>query len=133
MSWGTCYNGSNNIHFNYPAIMTDARLFSQYESGASFDNELKKKNNIMSNSDYRHYLQKNADLIIKNNQLKACDECSNCPYVPTSLKTSNSPYLFDSNLTNNQPFGYETSDLKNIYLSKEQLQSKLKLVRFNIN
>ena len=25
MSWGTCYSGSNNIHFNFPAIMDDSR------------------------------------------------------------------------------------------------------------
>ena len=23
MSWGTCYAGSNNIHNNYPALMSD--------------------------------------------------------------------------------------------------------------
>jgi hypothetical protein len=23
MSWGTCYSGSNNIHFDYPALMSD--------------------------------------------------------------------------------------------------------------
>ena len=133
MSWGTCYKGSNNIHFNYPAIMTDSRLFSQYETGASFDNKLKKEHKIVSNNDYRHYLQNNADLIIKHNQLKSCNECSNCPYKPTSLKTSNSPYLFDSNITNDQPFGYENSDLKNIYLSRQELQSKLQFPRFNLN
>ena len=68
MSWGTCYKGSNNIHFNFPPLMNDGRNFSSYEPGAEFDKALKDKANIKSNSDYRRYLQTNADSIIKNNQ-----------------------------------------------------------------
>ena len=71
MSWGTCYKGSNNIHFNYPPFMTDSRLFSNYESSSQSDEILKQNSNIKTNSDYRRYLQTNADNIIKNNQLSA--------------------------------------------------------------
>ena len=28
MTWGTCYNGSNNIHFNFPPFMNDSRNYS---------------------------------------------------------------------------------------------------------
>ena len=42
MSWGTCYSGSNNIHFNFPAFMDDGRNFSNYEAGATLDNIIKK-------------------------------------------------------------------------------------------
>ena len=28
MSWATCYNSSNNIHFNFPPIMADGRNFA---------------------------------------------------------------------------------------------------------
>ena len=28
MSWGTCYSGSNNIHFGFPPIMTDGRNYA---------------------------------------------------------------------------------------------------------
>ena len=62
-----------------------------------------------------YYLQKNADSIIKNNQLKSCDECSNCPYISNpnnSLEKTSTPYIFDSVLSNDQPYGYENSDLK---------------------
>ena len=138
MSWGTCYAGSNNIHFNYPPLMTDGRNFSTYEPGAVLDNALKQKANIETNSDYRRYLQTNADSIIKNNQLNACDECSTCPYVSTSNLINNSnlnfngPYIFDSTLSNDKPFGYENSDLKNIYISRQQLESKMYAPRFEI-
>lgn len=136
MSWGTCYNGSNNIHFNFPPLMNDSRLFSNYQSFASIDNTIKNKSNIKTNTEYRYYLQKNADNIIKNNQLKACDECSNCPYTKNNLlnlEKTNSPYIFDSILSNDQPYGYENSDLKNIYLSRQQLNSQLYIPTFTIN
>ena len=134
MTWGTCYKGSNNIHFNYPPLMNDGRNYSNYEAGAALDNKLKKNANIKTNSDYRKYLQSNADLIIKNNQLNACDECSVCPYYSNSNQnlSNTKPYIFDSIISNDQPFGYETSDLKNIYLSKQVLDAQIHNPRFVI-
>jgi hypothetical protein len=38
---------------------------------------------------------------------------------------SNTPFVFSSALDNSQPFGYETSDLKNVYLSRHELQSRI--------
>jgi len=136
MSWGTCYSGTNNIHFNFPPLMSDGRNFSSYQPGTLMDKEIKKRQNILTNSDYRAYLQKNADEIIKNNQLNACDECSSCPYINNKLTDTNNnmnqPYIFNSILSNDQPFGYEGSDLKNIYLSRQQLEGKMYAPRFNI-
>ena len=135
MSWGTCYKGSNNIHFNFPPLMNDGRNYSNYEAGASLDNNLKKKANIKTNSDYRKFLQKNADSIIRNNQLNACNECSN--YYNTNNNNNNNlgitkPYIFDSIISNDQPYGYENSDLKNIYLSRQVLQAQMHSPRFEI-
>jgi len=134
MSWGTCYKGTNNIHFNFPPLMNDGRNYSNYEAGSNLDNKLKQNANIKTNSDYRRYLQNNADSIIKNNQLSACDECSSCPYyLSTSENLSTTkPYIFDSIVSNDQPFGYETSDLKNIYLSKQLLEAQMHAPRFRI-
>ena len=47
MNKGSCSNGSNNIHYNYPLIMDDARLFSNYYSSVFNDEMLKNNNNIM--------------------------------------------------------------------------------------
>lgn len=134
MSWGTCYKGSNNIHFNFPPLMNDGRNYSNYEVGACLDNKLKQEANIKTNSDYRKYLQNNADSIIKNNQLSACDECSTCPYysVTTQNLPTTKPYIFDSIVSDDQPYGYETSDLKNIYLSKQVLEAQMHAPRFRI-
>lgn len=135
MSWGTCYSGSNNIHFNYPPLMEDSRLFSDYNSSVLNDNVLKYRNNIKTNSDYRKYLQTNSDALIKNNQLTACYECSVCPYynnISSLNENSKTPYIFTSTLSQDQPYGYETSNLKNLYLSQQQLDAQKHITKYII-
>jgi len=125
MSWGTCYAGSNNIHFKFPALMSDGRLNSDWQPGAQKNDEIRKEANITSNWQYRRYLINNADSIIKDNQLEACNQCGCCPYYENNVKLSNTPYLYNSCLSRDQPYGYEDSDLKNIYLSRNELQCRL--------
>ena len=125
MSWGTCTAGSNNIHFDFPPIMSDGRNFAKWQPGAVINQEIRKENNIKTNWQYRQYLVENADSIVKSNQLEACDNCCYCPAEYNSQSTSNSPFLYKSCAEKSQPYGYENSDLKNIYLSRQQLQSRM--------
>ena len=128
MSWGTCYSGSNNIHFDFPPIMTDGRNFADWQPGAVINEKIRQDANIKSNADYRKYLTNNADNIIKYNQLQSCDQCCSCPArygSEQSCTSKNSPYLYKSCSDNSRPFGYEGSDLKNVYLSRSELQSKM--------
>ena len=125
MSWATCYSGSNNIHFNFPPIMADGRNFATWQPGAKINKQIRQENNIKSNWEYRKYLVNNADSIIKSNQLAACDNCCYCPAEYNSQPTSNTPFLFSSCVDNSQPYGYENSDLKNLYLSRQQLQCRM--------
>ena len=126
MSWGTCYAGSNNIHFDAPPLMDDGRNYASWQQDAVSNNNIKVDANIKSNADYRKYLINNADKIIKLNQYQACNNCGTCINLDNSqdnnVGSSQTPYLFGSALSNNQPFGYENSDLKQLYLSREQLK-----------
>ena len=73
---------------------------------------------------------------IKNNQLIACNECSVCPYYNSTNSnnaTSKTPYIFMSTLTRDQPYGYETSNLKNIYLSQQQLDAQKHVTKYIIS
>jgi hypothetical protein len=134
MSWGTCYSGSNNIHFNFPPLMNDSRLFSNYYSSALNDSVFQNNKNIKNNSDYRKYLQVNADTIIKNNQYISCIECGTTSNnISEPLVSNKTPYIFNSILSRDQPYGYETSDLKNIYLSKQQLDAQKHVSKYIIN
>ena len=85
----------------------------------------KYEQNIKSNMQYRQYLQNNALNIMKNNQLNTCDECGICPYNPSTYDNLTQPFFYSNLLTNNSPFGYNNSDLKNEYLSRQTLQSRL--------
>jgi hypothetical protein len=134
MSWGTCYSGSNNIHFNFPPLMDDSRLFSNYYSSALNDSVFQNNKNIKNNSDYRKYLQTNADNIIKNNQYVSFNECGANAITNSDVLLSNqTPYIFNSILSRDQPYGYETSDLKNVYLSKQQLDAQKHVSKYVIN
>ena len=126
MSWGTCYSGSNNIHFDFPAIMSDGRNFASWQPGAVISENIRKEENIKTNWEYRKYLTQNADQIIRYNQLAACDQCCACPAKYGDNQTvSNSPFLYKSCSETTKPFGYENSDLKNLYLSSFELQARM--------
>jgi hypothetical protein len=129
MSWGTCYSGSNNIHFDFPPIMKDGRNYANWQPGGALNEEIRKENKIHSNWAYRKFLSENADNIIRANQAAACDDCCSCPakYSAANQPTNNNntPFLYKSCLDNTQPFGYENSDLKNLYLSDVQLQMRM--------
>ena len=123
-------NGSHNIHFNYPPLMDDSRLFSDYHSSVFNDKVLKENNNIQTNSDYRKYLQVNADAIIKNNQLNSCGESPY--YTQTSFTTNHkTPYIFDSTLSSSDLI--DTSDLKDLYLSRQRLDSQKHVTKYVIS
>lgn len=123
MSWGTCYSGSNNIHHSAPALMSDQRIFTTYVTACDINKSLRHNEGITNNYNYRQYLQKNA-LHIINENTKSAMSCSNKPCLNSNNSNSNK-YLFSSCMDRTQPFGYEGSDLKNIYLSRERLNSNL--------
>ncbi len=136
MSWGTCYSGSNNIHFDSPPIMNDGRNFSKWQPAAVMNNEIRASENIKTNWNYRNYLVNNAEKIIGYNQREACDECSSCPpqysdpnltplHVNELNNSKNTPFLYTSSSDNSAPFGYESSNLKNIYLKDHELQARM--------
>ena len=129
MSWGTCYAGSNNIHFNFPPVMADGRNYATWQPGAVINEKIRENNGIKSNWDYRTFLQNNAVKIMQTNSIAACNNCAACPPVyigsQNPISQSSVPFVFESPLDNSQPFGYETSDLKNMYLSRNELQSRM--------
>jgi hypothetical protein len=129
MSWGTCYSGSNNIDFNYPPLMNDGRNFSSWQPESVVNNRIQKQENITSNWEYRQYLTNNGRQIQKYNTSAYCYEIGvgdNCYKVSDKTPSDNVPFLFKSTFDSSKPgFGYNNSDLKNPYLSREQLYAKM--------
>ena len=138
MSWGTCYNSckdaTNNIHFNYPPLVNDGRLFTAYDTAEAYGEKIKQKEGISTNWEYRQYLQKNACKIMKYNNIECFYDLGLNPGVTNDKKSSNSPLLYNCVDDNRQPpYGYCNSNLKNYYLSREQINSKMISPSINLN
>ena len=56
MSWGTCYSGSNNIHFDFPPIMADGRNYTSWQPGTKISEDIREQAGIKSNWQYRKYI-----------------------------------------------------------------------------
>ena len=127
MSFATCYSGSNNIHFNFPPIMSDGRNYASWQPEAVINKRIQKQENIHSNWQYRQYLQHNGLQIMKYNSTEACFDLGLDPHTNTNTTpSSNVPYVYKSTFDTSKPgFGYCNSDLKNPYLSREQLNSRM--------
>jgi hypothetical protein len=130
MSWGTCFSGSNNIHFDFPPIMADGRNYASWQPEAVINNRIQKEANINNNWNYRQYLQEHGMEIMKTNALVYCNELGVNPYIHNhkqkATKDANVPHLYSSSFDKNNPsYGYTNSDLKNPYLSREQLNSRM--------
>lgn len=135
MSWGQCYSGSNNIHFDFPPIMTDGRNFSSWQPEAVINNNIQRRESISSNWEYRKYMQSNGLNVMKYNYLSSSSELGITPNSNTNTKSSlNVPYLYKNRFDNSIPsYGYSNSDLKNPYLSRQQLNSRIISPSININ
>ena len=135
MSWATCYSGSNNIHFNFPPIMTDGRNFSSWQPEAVINNKIQLRESISSNWEYRKYMQSNGLNIMKYNYLSSSSELGVTPNSVTNTTSSlNVPFLYKNRFDNSTPsYGYSNSDLKNPYLSRQQLNSRMISPSRNIN
>lgn len=135
MSWQTCYSGSNNINFNFPPIMNDGRNYATWQPDAVVNERIQKQQGIQSNWTYRQYLQNNGLKIMSYNNSEACYDLGLDPHFNTDkTPSSNVPYSFQSTFDTGKPgFGYCNSDLKNPYLSREQLNTRLISPSININ
>lgn len=127
MSWQSCYNSSNNIHFNFPPIMADGRNYASWQPDAVINQRIQKKEGITNNWSYRQYLQHNGQQIMSYNNEEACYELGLDPHVQSGkTPSSNVPYTFRSTFDTSTPgFGYCNSNLKNPYLTSEQLNARL--------
>lgn len=134
MSWATCYSASNNIHFDFPPIMSDGRNYASWQPEAVINKRIQKQEGIQSNWAYRQFLQHNSNKIREFNNKEACYDLGLNPHVNTGTTPSNNvPFRFKSIYDTSRPgYGYRNSDLKNPYLSSEQLNAQLYTSEVNI-
>lgn len=125
MSWSNCRSGSDNIRFSFPPIMEDGRNFANWVPSCEINERIRIGNGIQSNYEYRMFLTQNADALIRRNQTDSCDQCGACVFQ-SSTPINTGKYLYSSCADLSRPFGFEGSDLKDSYLSRQQLNNRLK-------
>jgi hypothetical protein len=117
--------GTNTQHLNFPPKMADGRsLMSSWQPESTMNNEIIKSNQITSNWEYRKYLTNNGYNIMSSNFKEACNDTGYTYQSELNSSTPTERKLFNSVNDTNQSFGYHDSDLKQLYLSREQLDSR---------
>jgi hypothetical protein len=124
---------TNNKYPEFPPLMNDGRaVTASYQPEAVLNEKLIRSNNIQSNWQYRRYLTNHAKEIMEYNFREASTDAgyftrhSELPSIDKNqvVGFSSTPYLYSSAIDTSKPKGYETSDLKDIYLSREQLDAR---------
>jgi len=124
---------TNNKYSNFPPLMSDGRaIVASWQPESIINAELIETNKIKSNWEYRQYLQKNAKQIMEYNFHESANDTGyykrpiDVPSIQSNVVNGphKAPYLFTSGLDSTKPFGYASSDLKEMYLSREQLESR---------
>lgn len=111
----------NNKYNNFPPLMNDSRsLISTWGSESKINEKIIKENDIQNNWKYRKYLTKNAKIVMQHEFYQVAD---NVGYrVDEHNKSTFSSIKFDSLNDRTKPF--QNSDLKELYLTREQLNAK---------
>jgi len=125
---------ANNQYRNFPPKMSDSRsLVSSFQPVSVVDYYLKDSASATNNWSYREYLKNNANNIEKEMQRKSLNDVGyyqryiNDENVASPAKIM--PYSFTSLFDNSRPLGYQNSDTKQSYLSREQLNARLMMPR----
>ena len=119
---------SNNQYKSFPPKMSDGRsILSTWDNETQINHKLIQENNIKTNWEYRKYLMQNSKTVMEYNFIESCNDTG---YIIQPKNTGKdikkneliTPYTFDSLNDRTKPF--ENSDLKELYLTREQLNSR---------
>ena len=113
---------ANNKYDGFPPLMSDGRtITASYQPEAVLNNHLVKEIGVETNWQYRQYLMKNAKEIIQYNRLQTATDAGYFKRYGDAESTAYSSPIIVS--TDNAKKA--DSDLKQLYLSREQLQARM--------
>ena len=124
---------TNNKYSEFPPLMSDGRsVTATWQSESSINADLVENSGIKSNWEYRKYLTENAKKIMEYNFRESSNDTGyyKRPVDIPSIQSNevkgfhNQPYLYSSGTDQTKPFGYASSDLKELYLTREQLAAR---------
>jgi len=115
---------TNNRFPVFPPLMQDGRsIVSSWQPEAVINDRILKNHGIKTNWEYRKFLNKNAKEILDHNFQDACND-TGFNMVNHEYYYHGSPYIYGSIEDRTLPLGVQESDLKNVYLSREQLEAR---------
>ena len=123
---------TNNRYPQFPPLMSDARsVCSSWNTESAWNADIVKRENIQSNWQYRRYLTDNAESILQTQYVASCNDTGSFtenPYKTEKMSTNSVvsdnlsiPFYYTLYTSRAKPRGYNDSDLKEVYLSREQL------------
>ena len=133
--------GTNNQYPLFPPKMADGRsIISSWNPESELNHQLKQEQGLYNsdnpNWEYRRFLQNNGYKIMEFNYNETANDTGgylpNKPEVVQTLSEKNAPNWFDSYSDTSQPKGYENSDLKELYLTREQLNARKVALTYSI-
>jgi len=109
---------------SFPPLMQDGRaVISSWQPEAVINNRILKDNRIQSNWEYRKYLNAHSKEILEHNFQEACNDTGYTVPIQVDALPLN-PYLFRSIEDRRPTLGVEYSDLKKVYLTREELEAR---------
>jgi len=120
---------TNNVHPTLPPRMNDGRsLIASHQPESILNETILQNSNVKSNWEYRKYLTENSQKIVQDNFRESCNDVGYYErFTPDErgYKTDNhntpSNYLV---YKDQSTFTNEQSDLKNLYLSRDDLNNR---------
>ena len=126
------YN-TNNKYPQFPPLMSDGRsVTATWQPESIINADLIQSNGIKSNWQYRRYLTKNAQEIMEYNFRESSNDVgyykrhNDLPNMQSNKVSdmNQTPYVYKSFLDETIPLGYTSSNLKENYLTREQLNAR---------
>ena len=116
----------SNYYTIKPTQELEGTGYNLWQPEAETNKKILVDTNISSNWKYRQYIQKHAQDIMKFNTMQSINASGNNPYTILNTKpTENTPHLYSSlHDTNNPSYGFRESDLRQDFLSKQQLKAR---------
>jgi hypothetical protein len=113
--------------------MNDGRaITASWQPESIINKSIINENGIKSNWEYRRYLTSHSKEIMEYNFREASNDVGyykrpiDLPNIQSDVVSglNGIPYRFESVADKKKPFSYQTSDLKELYLSREQLDAR---------
>jgi len=117
----------NNYYTIEPNQEFQTTANSSWQPDSKMNNKILVDTGIKSNWQYRQYMMKNANQIMKYNTMESIYTSGNNPYTNINNETvNNTPYIYTSLHDTSSPlYGFRNSDLKQDYITNEKMKSRM--------